>query len=384
MLLVLAHGDKSTVCEIKEAAIIATSTMYGVAPGLIKRKIASGPLRSKQRLIETLPHPLLFGDCVQSEQPGSMNKNPVRIATRESPLAMWQADYVSRQLQHYHPGLQVEILPMTTRGDQILDSPLAKIGGKGLFMKELEVAILEGSADIAVHSMKDVPMEFPDGLQLGVICEREDFRDAFVSNMYKSLDELPEGACVGSSSLRRQCQLKAMRPDLEIKNLRGNVNTRLRKLDEGEYDAIILAAAGLIRLGMQERIASSIPVEQCLPSGGQGAVGIECRQGDTDILALLKPLEHRETRICVNAERGLNTRLNGGCQVPIACLAQLQTEGDNELLRIRGLVGEPDGSTLLRAEITGASSEAEALGKAAAEELLAQGADNILRELLEE
>ncbi len=311
-----------------------------------------------------------------------MNKNLVRIATRESPLAMWQAEFVKRQLQKFHPELSVELLPMTTRGDQILDAPLAKIGGKGLFMKELEVAILEGKADIAVHSMKDVPMEFPDGLQLGVICEREDFRDAFVSDNYSSLEDLPEGACVGSSSLRRQCQIRAIRPDLKIKNLRGNVNTRLKKLQEGEYDAIILAAAGLIRLDMKDRITSTIPVDQCLPAGGQGAVGIECRQNDSDILALLLPLEHSETRCCVNAERGMNTRLNGGCQVPIACLAQLQSDGEG--LQIRGLVGEADGSRLLRTEVSGPSSEAVALGEAAAEELLAQGADEILSALADE
>ena len=307
-----------------------------------------------------------------------MNKHRVRIATRESPLAMWQAEYVSSQLQHHHPGLEVELLPMTTRGDQVLDAPLAKIGGKGLFMKELEVAMLEGRADIAVHSMKDVPMEFPEGLQLGVICEREDFRDAFVSNSFSLLEALPEGAVVGSSSLRRQCQLQALRPDLEIRNLRGNVNTRLLKLDEGEYDAIILAAAGLIRLNMQERIASCLTVEQSLPSGGQGAVGIECREGDDSMLALLQPLEHRETRLCVNAERAMNTRLEGGCQVPIACLAQLTGNGENEMLQILGLVGEPDGSKILRADIRGASSEAVALGIAAADALLAQGAESIL------
>ena len=311
-----------------------------------------------------------------------MNKNLVRIATRESPLAMWQAEFVKRQLQKFHPELTVELLPMTTRGDQILDAPLAKIGGKGLFMKELEVAILEGKADIAVHSMKDVPMEFPDGLQLGVICEREDFRDAFVSDNYSSLEDLPEGACVGSSSLRRQCQIRAIRPDLKIKNLRGNVNTRLRKLQESEYDAIILASAGLIRLDMKDRITSTIPIDQCLPAGGQGAVGIECRQNDSDILALLLPLEHSETRCCVNAERGMTTRLNGGCQVPIACLAQLQSDGEG--LQIRGLVGEADGSRLLRTEVSGPSSEAVALGEAAAEELLAQGADEILSALADE
>jgi len=310
-----------------------------------------------------------------------MNKDLLRIATRESPLAMWQAEYVSQALMALHPHLIVELLPMTTRGDQILDAPLAKIGGKGLFMKELEVAILEGRADIAVHSMKDVPMEFPQGLQLAVICEREDYRDAFVSNDYASIDELPQGAIVGSSSLRRQCQLKALRPDLDITNLRGNVNTRLRKLDAGDYHAIILAAAGLIRLNMKDRITGYLAPEVSLPAGGQGAVGIECRENDQATLALLQKLEHRNTSVCVNAERAMNSRLNGGCQVPIACLAELEGDGAEESIHIRGLVGEPDGSRLLQSEKTGPSSQAIALGEAVAEELLAQGANEILARL---
>ncbi len=310
-----------------------------------------------------------------------MSKDLLRIATRESPLAMWQAEYVKAALEACHPQLQIELLPMTTRGDQILDAPLAKIGGKGLFMKELEVAMLEGRADIAVHSMKDVPMAFPEGLQLAVICEREDCRDAFVSNDFNTLDELPQGAVVGSSSLRRQCQLKALRPDLEIRDLRGNVNTRLRKLDAGEYQAIILAAAGLIRLGMSERIAALLESETSLPAGGQGAVGIECREDDEQTLALLEPLAHRETTLCVQAERAMNTRLNGGCQVPIACLAELTNSGNSETLFIRGLVGEPDGSRILRSEKTGSPGEAAALGKAVADELLAQGANDILARL---
>ncbi len=307
-----------------------------------------------------------------------MSKNHLRIATRESPLAMWQAEYVRDALLAHHPELQVELLPMTTRGDQILDAPLAKIGGKGLFMKELEVAILEGRADIAVHSMKDVPMEFPEGLGLAVICEREDYRDAFVSNVYKNLDDLPEGAVVGSSSLRRQCQIRAWRPDLRIANLRGNVNTRLRKLDEGEYDAIILAAAGLIRLEMEDRISSYITTETSLPAGGQGAVGIECRIADDATLALLEPLGHRQSTVCVTAERAMNTRLNGGCQVPIACLAQLAGNGDNEILTIRGLVGETDGTRILLCEKSGPASEAAKLGVSVAEDLLKQGAGEIL------
>lgn len=310
-----------------------------------------------------------------------MNKDLLRIATRESPLAMWQAEYVSQALMALHPHLIVELLPMTTRGDQILDAPLAKIGGKGLFMKELEVAILEGRADIAVHSMKDVPMEFPQGLQLAVICEREDYRDAFVSNDYASIDELPQGAIVGSSSLRRQCQLKALRPDLDITNLRGNVNTRLRKLDAGDYHAIILAAAGLIRLNMKDRVTGYLAPEVSLPAGGQGAVGIECRENDQATLALLQKLEHRNTSVCVNAERAMNSRLNGGCQVPIACLAELEGDGAEESIHIRGLVGEPDGSRLLQSEKTGPSSQAIALGEAVAEELLAQGANEILARL---
>jgi len=307
-----------------------------------------------------------------------MSKNVVRIATRQSPLAMWQAEYVKAGLERSHPGLRVELLPMLTRGDRILDAPLAKVGGKGLFIKELEHALLDGSADIAVHSMKDVPMEFPLGLELGVICEREDVRDAFVSNRYASLAELPAGAVVGSSSLRRQCQLRASRPDVVIRDLRGNVNTRLRKLDEGEYDAIILAAAGLIRLGMRDRIRDYLAPEISLPAAGQGAVGIECRSGDDDTLALIRVLEHRPTAIRVEAERAMNTRLNGGCQVPIAGLAELTTEDGRETLRLRGLVGDPAGSAILRAEATGPSAEASAIGVRVAEDLLAQGAAAIL------
>lgn len=298
----------------------------------------------------------------------------LRIATRESPLALWQANYVKSALERAHPDLEVLLVPMTTRGDQILNSPLSKIGGKGLFIKELEVALLEDRADIAVHSMKDVPMDFPEGLGLYCICEREDPRDAFVSNTYDSLDALPAGSVVGTSSLRRQAQLLARRPDLKIQFLRGNVNTRLAKLDAGEYDAIILAAAGLIRLGFEERIRSSISAEDSLPAGGQGAVGIECRSADSDVQALLAPLHHRETALRVTAERALNKHLNGGCQVPIACYALL--EGDQ--LWLRGLVGQPDGGLLLRAEERAASSDAEALGVRVAEALLAQGADAIL------
>ncbi|MFZ2320968.1 MAG: hydroxymethylbilane synthase, partial [Pseudomonas sp.] len=252
-----------------------------------------------------------------------MSIREIRIATRKSALALWQAEYVKACLEQAHPGLLVSLVPMVSRGDKLLDAPLAKIGGKGLFVKELETALLDNEADIAVHSMKDVPMDFPEGLGLFCICEREDPRDAFVSNTFASLDELPAGSVVGTSSLRRQAQLLALRPDLKIHFLRGNVNTRLAKLDAGEYDAIILAAAGLIRLGFGARIRASISVEASLPAGGQGAVGIECRSADAEIHALLAPLHHRETALRVTAERALNKHLNGGCQVPIACYALL-------------------------------------------------------------
>ncbi len=298
----------------------------------------------------------------------------VRIATRKSALALWQAEFVKAQLEHFHAGILVELVPMSTQGDKILDTPLAKIGGKGLFVKELETALLEGRADIAVHSMKDVPVEFPEGLMLSTICQREDPRDAFVSNQYASLADLPAGAIVGTSSLRRQCQIKAQRPDLQIRDLRGNVNTRLAKLDAGEFDAIILAAAGLIRLGFQARIREFIAVEQSLPANGQGAVGIECRSDDATILALLAPLEHAATRQAVLAERAMNRALQGGCQVPIGAFAVLEAEE----LWLRGLVGELDGSKILRSEVRGRSAEAEALGQQLAQQLLALGAGDIL------
>lgn len=301
--------------------------------------------------------------------------NTLRIATRKSALAMWQAEYVKAQLEHFHPELSVELIPMVTKGDIILDTPLAKVGGKGLFVKELEVAMLENRADIAVHSMKDVPVEFPEGLGLEVICPREDPRDAFVSNTIASLAELPEGAIVGTSSLRRQCQIKAFRPDLDIRDLRGNVNTRLRKLDDGEYDAIILAAAGLIRLEMPERIKEFIEPEVMLPANGQGAVGIECRTDDERIKTLLAPLECKTTRHRVLAERSMNRALEGGCQVPIGSYAVLN--GDD--IHLRGLVGAVDGSEIIHAELTGKASDGEALGEQLANELLSQGANRILK-----
>jgi len=301
----------------------------------------------------------------------------LRIATRQSPLALWQAHYVKSALALVEPGLQVDIVGMTTRGDKILDTPLAKIGGKGLFVKELETALLQGEADIAVHSMKDVPMEFPSGLELGVICEREDPRDAFVSNRFDSLEQLPLGARLGTSSLRRQCQMREQRPDLEVIDLRGNVNTRLRKLDEGQYDAIILAAAGLKRLKLAERIASCLGVAQSLPAGGQGAVGIELRSGDNVTLQRLQTLRHEASARCVVAERALNARLQGGCQVPIACYA-IERDG---ALWLRGLVGRIDGSTMIRAEAEGTLEQPEALGREVAQSLLEQGAGDILEEI---
>ncbi len=299
------------------------------------------------------------------------------IATRESPLALWQAHYVKDALEMAHPGLAVELLGMTSRGDQLLDSPLAKIGGKGLFVKELETALLEGRADIAVHSMKDVPMSFPEGLCLGPICEREAPNDAFVSNTYESIDALPQGAIVGTSSLRRECQLRSYRPDLVVNFLRGNVNTRLAKLDDGLYDAIILAAAGLIRLGFEDRIRSRLTPEQSLPAGGQGAVGIELRVDDEVTSDLIRVLHHPKTAAEVSAERALNQTLNGGCQVPIAAFCV--TEGDT--LWLRGLVGAVDGSSILRAEARGKVEDAQRLGQQVASELLSQGAEAILAEV---
>jgi len=292
------------------------------------------------------------------------------IATRESPLALWQAHFVAGELRRLHPSLEVELLGMTSRGDQILDTPLYKVGGKGLFVKELETALLDGRADIAVHSMKDVPMELPDGLTLGVICEREDPRDALVG--IDSFDALPQGARLGTSSLRRSCQIKRSRPDLDIGFLRGNVNTRLSKLDAGEFDAIMLATAGLLRLGFDDRIGARIDPDISLPAGGQGAVGIEYRQSDTRTAELLAPLQHDLTARCVRAERAMVRKLDGGCDVPIASYAII--EGDQ--LWLRGRVGSPDGETLLFAESRG--SDPEALGDTVANQLLEQGADTIL------
>lgn len=304
----------------------------------------------------------------------------IRIATRQSPLALWQAEHVAARLQQYFPDLETQLVKMVTRGDKILDAPLAKVGGKGLFVKELEQGMLEGIADIAVHSMKDVPVEFPDGLHLAAILQREDPRDAFVSNHYTEFSALPSNARIGTSSLRRQCQIKAHYPDADIIALRGNVNTRLAKLDAGDYDAIILASAGLKRLGLANRITQCLDTTLSLPAIGQGAIGIECRVDDAEINAMLSVLHDENTGICVRAERAMNARLNGGCQVPIAGFAELQ----NKQLFMRGLVGNPDGSVLYRSERFGSIDEAETLGQRVAEELLVQGADKILQALFTE
>jgi hydroxymethylbilane synthase len=299
------------------------------------------------------------------------------IATRESALAMWQANHVMQRLGALYPHLTINILGMTTTGDQILHSPLARIGGKGLFVKELEQALEDGRADIAVHSMKDVPMVLPEGFMLAATGEREDPRDAFVSNRFAALEELPAGSVVGTSSLRRQSQLQARFPDLKVAPLRGNVQTRLRKLDEGQYAAIILAAAGLKRLGLADRITAMLPVEQSLPAVGQGALGIECRAGRDDLVALLAPLNHPGTADCVRAERAMSRALAGSCQVPLGGFAEIA----DGVLRLRGFVANPEGTRMVRAEIQGAPAEAERLGEELGRRLLAMGADEILADL---
>ena len=301
----------------------------------------------------------------------------LKIATRQSPLALWQAEHIRARLQELHADLQVELVTFVTQGDKILDTPLAKIGGKGLFVKELEAALLDGRADLAVHSMKDVPMALPEGLSLTVICEREDPLDAGVSNSYTSFDELPQGAKVGTSSLRRKSQILKARPDLEIIDLRGNVGTRLSKLDAGNYDAIILASAGLKRLGLADRIRHTLKPAVSLPAVGQGALGLECRDRDQAVLDLILPLLHAETDVCVRAERAFNAYLEGGCQVPIAGYATLQ----NGKIAIEGRVGSVDGATLLKAELQGDVNQAEQLGVALAQNLLAQGAGDLLKAL---
>ncbi|HEX5056222.1 MAG TPA: hydroxymethylbilane synthase [Gammaproteobacteria bacterium] len=298
----------------------------------------------------------------------------LRIATRKSPLALWQAEEVSARLRALHPGLTVELVKLSTQGDKILDSPLSKVGGKGLFTKELEESMLAGEADIAVHSMKDVPVEMPAQLEVAVIMERADPFDAFVSNRFNRFDELAAGARVGTSSLRRQAQLLARFPTLKISSLRGNVGTRLQKLDQGNYDAVILAAAGLERLGLGGRIRERISPDVSLPAVGQGAIGIESRRNDGPVRKLIDVLNHSPTAICVRAERALNRRLQGGCQVPIAGFAQLM----DDRLRLRGRVIDPSGGRLIESEHSGLAADAEEIGIKVAESLLQQGAADIL------
>ncbi len=301
----------------------------------------------------------------------------LRIATRRSDLAMWQARHVAGRLEQAYPDLEVALVPLSTRGDRIQDRPLSAVGGKGLFIKELERALLEGEADLAVHSMKDVPADLPAPLHLPVILERGDPRDAFVSGRFRDLGALPPGSRLGTSSLRRQCQLRELRPDLEVRHLRGNVNTRLRKLDQGDFDAIVLAAAGLRRLGMSTRIAACLPPETSLPAIGQGALGIECRRDDRSVNRLVKVLEDAESAVCVGAERAMNARLHGDCHVPIGGYAVY----DGDALWLRGLVGRPDGGRVVRGEVRGAPQDAVDLGRRLAEELLGRGAGDILRDL---
>jgi hydroxymethylbilane synthase len=304
----------------------------------------------------------------------------IRIATRKSPLALWQAEHVKHRLQEIHSGLDVELVGMQTQGDRFLDAPLIEVGGKGLFIKELEQALLTGRADIAVHSMKDVTIDLPEQLQLPVILEREDTRDVFISNRYTCLDDLPKAAKVGTSSLRRQSQLCSRRQDLTIIDLRGNVGTRLRKLDEGEYDAIILAAAGIRRLGLSERITQALGHDIMLPAIGQGAIGIECRRDDSTTLDIINPLNDRTTQHCVHAERAFSKRLYGGCQLPIAAHAIM--EGIE--LSLTGLVGRVDGSEIIMDTAKGMTESIEETGRELAEALLSRGADKILEELLDD
>jgi hydroxymethylbilane synthase len=317
---------------------------------------------------------------VSLSAPGSSSiSSPERIviATRESRLALWQAEHVKARLEALYPACRVELLGMTTRGDQILDRPLAKVGGKGLFVKELETALLNGSADIAVHSMKDVPMMLGEEFTLGCISAREVPLDAFVSNRYESLTDMPPGTVVGTSSLRRESQLHAQYPFLAVTSLRGNLDTRLRKLDEGQYDAIILAAAGLKRLGLGERIRSTLPAEISLPSAGQGALGIECLSARGDLVQWLQVLNDVDTSACVRAERAVARALAGSCEVPLGAYAEIRAG----VLWLRGFVAMPDGSRILRSEREGALENAEAIGSALAEDLRAQGAEEILAEL---
>jgi hydroxymethylbilane synthase len=312
-----------------------------------------------------------------------MSLKTVSIATRKSPLALWQAEHVKAQLQQHHPQLEVELVSMQTEGDRILDKPLSLVGGKGLFIKELEQALYEHRADIAVHSMKDVTIDMPEGLQLPVILEREDPHDAFISEKYKKISDLPQGAVVGTSSLRRKCQLMAWRGDLNIKDLRGNVGTRLKKLDDGEYDAIILAAAGVMRLGLEDRISEIIPTDIILPAIGQGAIGIQMRAEDNDILGIVTSLNHETTQQQVETERVVSRRLFGGCQLPVAAYAKISKENiGQEQIKLCAMVGRVDGSEIIRDSVIGDLQDRDALGLQLAETLLKNGADDILKEYL--
>jgi hydroxymethylbilane synthase len=307
-----------------------------------------------------------------------MTNRTLRIATRSSALALWQAEFIKAELERLNDGVTVELVKIKTQGDKILDVPLAKIGGKALFVKELEEAMMDGRADLAVHSMKDVPMELPEGLGLVAICEREDPTDAFVSNDFNNVDALPHGAIVGTASLRREAQLRAYRPDLVIRNLRGNVNSRLAKLDAGDYHAIVLASSGLKRLGFHDRIRYGLPDAISLPAVGQGALGIECRLDDQELIDMLTQLDHVDSSDRVKAERALNRRLEGGCQVPIAAYALLE---DNDTIWLRGLVGAVDGTQVFRVEGRAPRKDGEKLGRELAEDLLAMGADKVLAEI---
>lgn len=307
-----------------------------------------------------------------------MTKRRLIIATRESPLALQQSEIVKQQLQLHYPHLSVEFLGITTQADKMLNVTLTQIGGKGLFVKELEEALLDGRADIAVHSMKDVPMVLPEDLVLPVICARDDPRDGFVSNHYQTILELPQGAVLGTSSLRRQTQIKALRRDLHLQNLRGNINTRLNRLDKGDFDALILAAAGLKRLNFSSRIRSYLSVDQSLPAAGQGAIGIECCASNDSVKTLIAPLNHSSTFHCVSAERALCRRLGGGCMVPVAAFAELH----HDVLILRGLVANHDGTRILRAKLEGDPKNAECIGMRVAEELIQQGAEKILKEFM--
>lgn len=301
----------------------------------------------------------------------------IRIATRQSRLALWQAEHAAALVKESLDGVDTELVPLSTRGDEVQDRPLREVGGKGLFLKELERALLDGRADIAVHSMKDVPAEMDDSFALPAILERGSAFDAFVSNDHPGFDELPQGAHLGTSSLRRQCLARALRPDLKVTPLRGNVNTRLAKLDRGEFDAILLAAAGLERLGLGDRIRQSLGSAQWVPAPGQGAVGIQCRADNADLVARLAGLQHQETAICVRAERAVTWRLEGSCQVPIGAHARL-AEGR---LHLRAMVGWPDGTGLIHGERVGAPDQAESLGDDLGRELLARGGGEILKHL---